>query len=299
MNVVQEYTQSVLALQLRSLGLTERQRRVVVADVTRRLESVLSHWKDGPFRRTVLALGTEEAWFWEPRTVNLEVRALVVVAVRNSLIEDLGTTRPYRKILQSRRPLLADVQMPWVTSEAVRYFDGVDLDALRFEPRPDPFGELPRRFPNAWHVLSLLGNRSDGEIACDLPVAESESMDLPASIGEVQHHEVVASGIDPGLDDHLRTVMTMIKAGELGLFFSPSFKSITRNPVKLLSVLDHVLRFGGTVLTSNYLLSPTYIARRDPLLRPIHHNSELEAQVANSEGLSERHREALALLFPE
>ena len=61
--------------------------------------------------------------------------------------------------------------------------------------------------------------------------------------------------------------------------------------------VDHVLRFGGTVLTQNYLLSPTYLARRNPLLRPIHYYSELEAQLANSEGLSERHKGALALLI--
>jgi hypothetical protein len=90
--------------------------------------------------------------------------------------------------------------------------------------------------------------------------------------------------------------MSLVKAGELDLFFSPSFKGITRNPEKLLSVVDHVLRFGGTVLTPNYLLSPTYLARRNPLLRPIHYNSELEAQITNSEGLGERHKRALALL---
>jgi hypothetical protein len=61
--------------------------------------------------------------------------------------------------------------------------------------------------------------------------------------------------------------------------------------------VEHVLRFGGTVLTANYLLSPTCLARRNPLLRPLHYNSELEAQLTNSEGLNERHKEALALLI--
>jgi hypothetical protein len=81
------------------------------------------------------------------------------------------------------------------------------------------------------------------------------------------------------------------------VFFSPSFKGITRNPDKLFSVIDHVLRYGGIVLTPNYLLSPTYLARRDPLLRPAHYISEIKLKAANPEGLSERHMEALAWVF--
>jgi hypothetical protein len=249
------------------------------------------------FRRAILLVGTEEASFWEPRPASLEIRSLVVVAIRNSLVEDLGASRPYFKSLQSRRPLLPDERMPWITTAAIKYFGSASFDNLRVEPKQDVFGDLPRRFPNAWRVLSLLGTSSDSEIECDLPTAESDPIELPASGIHVQHHTVVASGIDPRLDDQLLRVMSQVKAGELGLFFSPSFKGITRNPEKLLSIVDHVLRYGGTVLTPNYLLSPTYLARREPLLRPAHGNSEIKAKAANPEGLNERHREALASLF--
>ena len=77
MTVIQGYTQSVLLPQLRSLGLSKRQREIVVEDVLRRLESLLFHWSDQAFRRTILTLGTEEATFWEPQTANLEIRSLV------------------------------------------------------------------------------------------------------------------------------------------------------------------------------------------------------------------------------
>jgi hypothetical protein len=291
------HSQSALVPRLRSLGLSKRQWEIVADDVTQRLESVLSHWNDESFRRTILVLGTEGASFWEPRTASLEIRSLVVVAVRNSLIEDLGASRPYFQALQSRKPLVSDDRMPWITTDAIGYFEVADLDGLQIEPTRDLFGDLPRRFPNAWHVLSLLGDSSDSAIAFELPMEESEPIDLPAFGTNVERHTVVASGIDPRLDDQLLNVITLVQAGELELFFSPSFKSITRNPEKLLSVVEYVLRFGGTVLTQNYLLSPTYLARRNPLLRPIHYNSELEAQLANSEGLSERHKGALALLI--
>ena len=92
-------------------------------------------------------------------------------------------------------------------------------------------------------------------------------------------------------------ILRKIKLKEVPLFFSPSFKSITRNPEKLLFVIDHVLRYGGTLMTLNYLLSPTYLARRNPLIRPAHCTSEIESQVANPHGLGERHKDLLASLF--
>ena len=156
MTVIQGYTQSLLLPQLRSLALSKRQREIVVEDVSRRLESLLSHWSDLAFRRTILILGTEEASFWEPYTASLEIRSLVVVAVRNSLIEDLGASHPYTKVLESRKKLLRDEQMPWITSEATKYFEAANLDAVPVQPKRDLFGDLRRRFPNAWHALSLL-----------------------------------------------------------------------------------------------------------------------------------------------
>ena len=50
-------------------------------------------------------------------------------------------------------------------------------------------------------------------------------------------------------------------------------------------------------MTLNYLLSPTYLTRRNPLIRPPHYTSEIEAQVANPAGLSERHKQLLTSLF--
>jgi hypothetical protein len=94
MTVIQGYTQSLLLPQLRALTLSKRQLAIVVEDVSRRLESLLFHWNDFAFRRTILTLGTEEASFWEPLTASLEIRSLVVVAIRNSLIEDLGAFHP-------------------------------------------------------------------------------------------------------------------------------------------------------------------------------------------------------------
>jgi hypothetical protein len=296
MTVIREYTQSVLDPQLLSLGLNRHQREIVVEDVTQRLESLLSHWSDVPFRRAVLVIGTEEATFWEPQSTSLEIRALVVVTVRNSLVTDLNAQRAYTPMLRSRKRFLPDERMPWITGEAIKYFQGVNLDAVQAQVNHDMFGSLPRRFPNAWHVLSLLGNLSDAEILCQLPKGDAEPMDFSTIRGRIKGDTVIESGIDPYFDDHLKKALRLIEEGEIGAFFSFAFKGITRNPEKLLAIIDHVLRVGGTVVTPNYLLSPTYLARRNPLLRPAHCTLEIGAKVADPTGLSRRHRDLLAAL---
>src|SRR5438128_1372195 len=90
------------------------------------------------------------------------------IAVRNCYRKP---SRAYTEVLRSRKELLPDELMPWVTSEAVKYFEARNLDTEHAPPKNDVFGGLPRRFPNAWHVLSLLGDSSDTEIACALPMA--------------------------------------------------------------------------------------------------------------------------------
>lgn len=124
-------------------------------------------------------------------------------------------------------------------------------------------------------------------------MTEAEPIDWAACYASVKHTEI-ESGIDPGLNDFLADVCRKVSSKELDLFFSSSFKGITRNPEKLLCIIDHILRFGGMVLTPNYFVSPVYLARHHPLLRPAHFNSEIAAQVANPDGLSKRHAEALA-----
>jgi hypothetical protein len=294
MRLVQGYMQSILVPQLRSLGLNQRQRKIVAEDVIQRLESLLSHWSDVRFRRTVLTIGNEEATFWEPSSACLDIRSLVVVAVRNSLVTDLNATRAYTTALRSSRELLRDHQMPWITEEAINYFQASNLDTVLVQPKRDLFGSLPRRFPNAWHILSLMGNSSDTEIACNLPMAKAETVDFSGCRAGNKDYREIESGFDPRLNDYLADVLRKIERKELGLFFSFSFKGITRNPEKLLAIIDHILRFGGSVVTPNYFLSPHYLARRYPLLRPAHFSSEIAAQVANTNGLSERHRDALA-----
>src|SRR5207237_367452 len=102
------------------------------------------------------------------------------------------------------------------------------------------FGPLPERFPRAWNALSRLANASKlkvkyARVASPLP-------EMP----ELGRHQVepgsdihvYASGIDAGFDAALLGYLRQIRERQLPFFFSDSFKSQTRNPEKLLRVID-------------------------------------------------------------
>jgi hypothetical protein len=54
-----------------------------------------------------------------------------------------------------------------------------------------------------------------------------------------------------------------------------------------------VLGHGHTMVTPNYLLSPTCACIRARLLKPAHYNSEIAGTVCKRDGLEPEHRAAL------
>jgi hypothetical protein len=293
------YATSILRPQLKSLGLNSSQQSIVLSDVCRRLNSLLTHWPDSSFRRTALMCGVEEATFYEPATAEPDIRALVVVGVRNSLVEDLGASRPATPELRLRHRALTDSGMRRLTSAAIEYFCQYDFGQLRSLPEVpadnDIFGSLSVIYPNAWRVLSALANSAGTEVTYGSPDTGSFDRLPPGSTGKTTESatRVVSSGIDPAMDGHLTSYLSQIKDRECSLFFSDSFKGVTRNPDKLLYIVECVLTHGGSFVTHNYYLGQTYASRRLPLLRPFHLRSEVIARFGNQLGLSDRHRQAL------
>lgn len=293
--VITAYIRQRLLPQLGGLGLTAVQQKLVCEDVERRLVSLLSHWYDPAFRDTLLVLGAEEGEFFEPRTAPPNIRALVVVAIRNSLLEELNTTSPYKSVFKTNRHALADSRVPAFTSAAIEYFQAADLDAISVPQldRNDPFGVLPGRYPHAWYALSMIAPsrpiESEIEPIGAPPPKLSPSLRLEGSSAG----SVVQSGIDPRFDAQLLAHLSAIARGELDLFFSDSFKTISRHPEKVLHVIDFVLAHGAAVVTHNYYLSASCVARRIPLIRPFHNASEMTAKLSNTVGLTARHKLAL------
>src|SRR6266571_7205947 len=164
-NAIDVYLDTILTLQLAHMGVQPFPGAIeaVVTDIRLRLQSVLFRWHDLRTRNTLLLLGREEGAFYEPRSASLEVRAFVVVTVRNSLLEDLGI--PGASLIpadvpEAEKPMQeADVRP--ITETAIRYWQTIDVQGLQVVPpaaEDDPFGHLRKDAPHAWHVLSSLAN---------------------------------------------------------------------------------------------------------------------------------------------
>ncbi len=299
-SAVNSYFETVLIPQLGACGLSRSQEKLVVEDIRNRLNSILKRWHDIAFRRPVLLLGLEEAGFLEPSSAALETRALVVVAIRNSMIEDLGADQSSAPALQLARPVLSENSMALMTRAAIVHFQKAGLSQTSESPEPDTdwFGPLAADFPRAWQAISQLANVTSLETTYQLPPsAPPELPPLPAINNDLPKIvTVVQSGMDPTFDAGLLGCLTQIKDRAFPFFFCDSFKGLTRNPRKLFQVVEYVLSLGVPFVTHNYYLGPEYASRRQPLLRPFHLSDEAETKLSNQTGVSKRHGEVLALI---
>lgn len=313
------YLQGCLAPRLQAAGLSDDAMARVSCDVEQRLAAIISRWEAVDVRRTLLLPGIEEATFYGPSSVSLEIRALVVMGVRNSLIEDLASTDEAAQQFGVPGAVFSDAHIRELTADAVAFFSQVPPARLARVvapplPHADPFGKLGTDYPLAWTALTHLatGPARGPQRACSYAPLPATPRTLPADAVtaldgatdgvsplvehpmSTQYPVLVASGMQPELDAVLRHVLHEIATGVCGMYFSDSFKGITRRPEKLYFVIEFVLSHGASLVTHNYYLSPAYVARRDiALLRPAHVTNEIWRKFGNETGLTRRHREAL------
>jgi hypothetical protein len=183
-----------------------------------------------------------------------------------------------------------------ITQEAIVYWQQINLDRLSL-PAPssaqDPFGDLQRDFPHAWHVLSRLAQAKTPTIsfpACQAPLPE---LPVPSLGIDKSRQTQVQSGISPHFDSQLVKFLHAIQDAEIDLLFTDSWKMLTRHPQKLFRTLDFVLAHQGSVVTHNYLLTATMACTRQGLLRPAHRVPSVMTKFQNQAGLSTTHRKAL------
>jgi hypothetical protein len=308
-DAIDVYLNTILTQQLGHMGVQSIPgvTETVVTDIRLRLQSVLSRWHDLRTRNTLLLLGREEGAFYEPRSAPLEIRAFVVVTVRNSLLEDLGI--PGASLIpadvpEPEKPMQeADVQP--ITEAAIRYWQAIDLPSLRVLPptvEDDPFGHLAKNAPHAWHVLSTLANARERTITFAPCQAPRPSLPKATVEHDREERSVVLSGITPEFDTLMVSSLRAIRNGRLQYLYSDSWKWLTRHPGKLYRALDFALAHGGTVVTQNYLLTATRACARRGFARPAHTVDEFYAKFHDSRllnGLELPHQSVLAYLAEE
>jgi hypothetical protein len=289
--LIRRYLNASLCPLLKRLGITSSAERLICEDVQQRLESVLGNWADGAFRKSVLILGLEEATYYEPVEAPLELRAMVVVAVRNSMIEDLSATHPYVPALRRFAECMPDTFVPTITRQAILFFRQMPCSEAGWGVLPprrkDVFRELAQDFPESWKRLHALATADGQEVEMHL---NSERKGFEPPISKLKETLAVLSGYMPEFTADDARIFAELSAEPGRLFFAHSFKWFTRNPAKLLRGMEIVVNAGGAFVTSNYYVSGDYCARRVTLMRPAHTVSQMRKQLSDLSGLVGRHR---------
>ena len=299
--VTREYLNASLRPLLRDLGVTSGARDLICDDVRQRLESVLGNWSDEKFRRTVLMLGLEEATFYEPAVVPLEVRAAVVVAVRNSMVEDLSATHPWVPALRRFAECMPDSFVPRITREALLFFNGASRTEGGWGVLPprknDLFRELARIFPESWRRLEALAHTKKQEVRMDSAEVACEEEDRALKLAKHSDTQACVSGYMADMTAEEAEIFTHVSSAPGQVFFCHSFKWFTRNPLKLLRGIETVIKSDGAFVTSNYYISRDYCACRRPLMRPAHTVPQLQGLVSDVGGLVGRHKASIEALY--
>jgi len=309
MDAIDVYLDTILTPQLEHMGVQSFPGAIeaVVTDIRRRLQSVLARWHDMEVRNTLLLLGREEGAFYEPRSAPLEIRAFVVITVRNSLLEDLGIPGASLipdDVTASEKPMQEANVQP-ITEAAIRYWQTIDLQGLQVPPpaaENDPFGHLRKDTPHTWHVLSCLANARERMITYVPCQAPHPFLPKATVDHDPEERSVVLSGITPEFDTLMVSSLRAIRNGKLQYLYSNSWKWLTRHPGKLYRALDFALAHGGTVVTQNYLLTATMACRRRGFVRPAHTVDEFYAKFHDArllDGLELAHQSVLAYLSEE
>jgi hypothetical protein len=310
------YLFGVLSPQLQRYEVAQHGIDQIVMDISNRLHGVLSRWHDEEWRETLLEIGREEGTFYLPKNTPLSIRSLVVVAIRNSFLEDWHVEQKYGG--QGKK--IDDIRMQWITAEAIRYFDACSLSTLpdASTSPENPFADLEQQFPLAWKTFSQLAEaskedeeqrkRSKKGVAFEADLPSLPTLPgLPEDITRVRANTVtiegtqrikaiVDSGINPHFDDRLLTLLAQARNVKGMPWYSDSWKGLTRNPIKLFFIVNWILAYQGIIITPNYLLTPQMACIRTPLWHVTHLASEGEeifAVLANPGGLFPSHRKAL------
>ena len=262
--IIESYTWNILKKQLQKAKISNTALYNIIDNVKEQLYSILYNFKDEEFRNAILIIGSEEGTFYEPK--NILVANMVVVAIRNSLLEGVSS-KSYKKY--GSNTYLSDLSIKEITKSAVEYFSKIDLlelsNSLILDESKDIYRNISNKYPTAMKALTELSKCSESNLERDYKKLETKPFELE-ELNNVLTDEiketVYESGIDSTFNDTLCNLLLEIKNNNSKLFFIDSFKMCTRNFEKLLKVLEFVLTHDAFFLTNNYFLSNTYVSRR-------------------------------------
>lgn len=301
MNIIQIYLDTVLKKFLNYYNLPMSVVDEVSDDISFRLSSLLSIWNEKSKKRVILTIGMEEATFYEPIDAPIEIKAYVVAAIRNSEIENLLSTDEAATKFGLNASPIPDSDVKNLTYESILYFQNVDFEKLSSSfpetiAENNIFSELFNKYPLAsksLQELSIWSNKGISYPQLVLPTEPQREIIDFSTFHEKYADEnrmFIESGIEPMFSKELLNQLQNISSEEIPVFYSDSFKSLTRNIEKLFKVIEYVLNIDGVFVTANFIITNGYVSKRKNLVKPMHTNTDFVDNLNNLYGLNKTHQ---------
>ena len=299
MDAVSYYLNQILALRLRSYGVSERFLLFTIDTINTQMTSLLRHWDDRVFRNTVLLLGLEEGSYYEP-PCKIEVRCFVVVTIRNSPIETMQSDAFEETGLDR---YLSSQNIKDIAGEAIRYFSTQDFEVMckqaKNSGKPDLYLNLKQQYPVCWTALEKLAMTSAKTVdypkaPFDVPYTFEEWVDDPDK--KLEKKELTATYFDAYTYEFDPILIELLQ----GIVITPgsslvvdAFKIATRNVEKLLKTIEFLLTRDHAFVTSNFYLENGHVERRIKPLRAAHTTDEMRKNFSQFASLGHKHKAIL------
>lgn len=298
MEKVTNYIEVELPQFLKRFNIPESGIENIKEDIFQRICSLLQLWNDEKKRRSLLTLGLEEAIYYEPLDAPIEIKAFVVMTIRNSEIENLMSTNTAAAIYGFSEPPIPDEYVKDLTWEAIEYFRYSNFEKLSDSIKQYYTGEniyLPLfdNYPIASKCLEELGAWANkGKTFLKLPKIDNPDellLHVETSNAPIKNGVWLQSGIDKTFNPELLKAIKAITTQESKVLYIDSFKAFTRNVEKLLIIIEYILQNDGIFATTNFYLTNGYVSKRKKLQRPMHNSEDSLINLQNIDGLSKTH----------
>ena len=296
MNFVDYYLKEILTKQLCDIGVDNIAIEKVVNNIKGQMMSLFKHWTDEKFRRTVLFIGMEEGLFYEPVAAD-DIRSLVVVTIRNSMLEILASDN-YEALWNGR--VFTDDEIKQITSTGIEYFANIDFDSelqsLEFADEQDIYNNVKINYPVAWTAVEVIANSLNSSEKYKKVAIKKEKVllkeikDAAGTYAISNDVEVVLDGYDSTIDNKMLSILYQAYTMQDFVLLCDCFKMISRNFEKLFRIIDFVLCCNRAFVTSNYYITNGYVSKRVPLIKPAHNMNDMQNNIQNTVGLIGKHK---------
>lgn len=252
----------MIASELSAAGVAPAVCDACISDVLDRLSALAERTDDREQLLGLLAQSIELARWNGPADVPLVLRAVAVMGVRNSQLED------------------AHIGVDVDAEQMIRRISLAAARCLRegfptgFRGRPDaddPFAGIgPESYPRAWAAFCALARLRPGEGATLAPIETPrvEFSAVGAPRGARGKEPVVLSAMQEEIEGPLAARIEDLREHRADALMVPSLKFITRHPRKLARVVELVLQAKAPLVSANLLIEPTQVRLGSRTLNP-------------------------------